>query len=106
MKHVFIWLIRFYQKHLSGRKPQPTCRFRPCCSSYALEAFQKRGFFVGFLLMWMRIFRCQPFCAGGYDPVPEKGLRNPKKLPLPMTKYYYPEEYGLVDVSDLEEDSQ
>jgi putative membrane protein insertion efficiency factor len=106
MKHVFIWLIRFYQKHLSGRKAQPTCRFRPCCSSYALEAFQKRGFFVGFLLMWMRIFRCQPFCAGGYDPVPEKGLRNPKKLPLPMTKYYYPEEYGLVDVSDLEEDSQ
>jgi putative membrane protein insertion efficiency factor len=106
MKHVFIRLIRFYQKHLSGRKAHPTCRFRPTCSSYALEAFQKRGFFVGFLLMWMRIFRCQPFCAGGYDPVPEKGLRNPKKLPLPMTKYYYPEEYGLVDVSDLEEDSQ
>ena len=78
MKHVFIWLIRFYQKHLSGRKPQPTCRFRPTCSSYAIQAFQKRGFFVGFLLMWMRIFRCHPFCAGGYDPVPEKGLRNPK----------------------------
>ena len=106
MKHVFIWLIRFYQKHLSGRKPQPTCRFRPTCSSYAIQAFQKRGFFVGFLLMWMRIFRCHPFCAGGYDPVPEKGLRNPKKLPLPMTKYYYPEEYGLVDVSDLEEEAQ
>lgn len=96
MKHLFIWLIRFYQKHLSDLKSQPTCRFRPTCSTYALQAFEKRGFFVGFLLMCMRILRCQPFCAGGYDPVPERGLRNPKYTALPMTKYYYPEEYGLI----------
>lgn len=106
MKHVFIWLIRFYRKHLSGLKSQPTCRFTPTCSSYALQAFEKRGFFVGFLLMWMRIFRCQPFCAGGYDPVPERGLRNPKKPPMPMTKYYYPEEYGLVCEEDSEESKE
>ena len=102
MKHLFIWLIRFYQKYLSDLKGQPTCRFTPTCSTYALQAFEKRGFFVGFLLMWMRIFRCQPFCAGGYDPVPERGLRHPKKRPLPMTKYYYPEEYGLID-SDFDD---
>ncbi|MBE6589995.1 MAG: membrane protein insertion efficiency factor YidD [Ruminococcaceae bacterium] len=95
MKHLFIWLIRFYRRYLSGLKRQPCCRFTPTCSEYALLAFQKRGFFVGFLLMWMRIFRCQPFCAGGYDPVPERGLRNPRYAAFPITKYYYPEEYGL-----------
>ena len=108
MRRAFIRLIRFYQKHLSGLKGQPTCRFRPTCSAYAIQAFEKRGFFVGFLLMCMRILRCQPFCAGGYDPVPERGLRNPKRQPIPLTKYYYPEEYGLVDTVEeepLEEDS-
>lgn len=83
MKWPFIWLIRFYQKFISPLKRQPTCRFEPCCSSYALEAFRKRGFFIGFALTVYRIFRCQPLCPGGYDPVPERGfpLRR-KKLRL------------------------
>ena len=36
----------------------------------------KRGFFIGFILTFWRILRCNPFSKGGYDPVPEKGLRN------------------------------
>ena len=95
MKYLCIWLIRFYQKFLSPLKGRPTCRFTPTCSAYALEAFAKRGFFVGLLLTVWRIFRCQPFCVGGWDPVPQKGLRNPKYRAYPMTKYFYPEEYGL-----------
>lgn len=74
MKHVMIWLIRLYKKYISPLKP-PCCRFTPTCSAYAIEAFQKRGFFAGFILMTWRILRCNPFGRGGYDPVPEKGFR-------------------------------
>lgn len=78
MKYICIWLIRFYQKVLSPLKRNPTCRFTPTCSAYAIEAFQKRGFFVGLGLTVWRILRCNPFCAGGYDPVPEKRPRKGK----------------------------
>ncbi len=71
MKHVMIWLVGLYRKYISPLKP-PCCRFTPTCSAYAIEAFQKRGFFVGFALTVWRILRCNPFSKGGYDPVPEK----------------------------------
>ena len=74
MKYVMIWLIRFYKKFISPLKP-PCCRFTPTCSAYAIEAFQKRGFFAGFILMTWRILRCNPFGRGGYDPVPDKGFK-------------------------------
>lgn len=95
MKWLFIRLIRLYQRYLSPLKKRATCRFYPTCSSYAIEALQKRGFFVGSLLALIRIFKCQPFGPCGWDPVPERGLRNPRYKATPMTKYYYPEEYGL-----------
>ena len=74
MKHVMIWLIGLYRKFISPIKP-PCCRFTPTCSAYAIEAFQKRGFFVGFALTVWRILRCNPFSKGGYDPVPERKAR-------------------------------
>ena len=72
MKHVCIWLIKIYRKAISPLKP-PCCRFYPTCSAYAVEAFQKRGFFVGLALSVWRILRCNPFCRPGFDPVPERG---------------------------------
>ncbi len=77
MKHLMIWLINLYRKYISPIKP-PCCRFTPTCSAYAIEAFTKRGFFVGLILTVGRILRCNPFCKGGYDPVPLKGFRNKK----------------------------
>ena len=79
MKYVMIWLVRLYRKIISPLKP-PCCRFTPTCSAYAIEAFTKRGFFVGLILTIGRILRCNPLFKGGYDPVPEKGLRNPKNI--------------------------
>ena len=64
-----IALIRLYQRTLSRVLPS-TCRFRPSCSQYAVEAFQRHGFFRGFWLMLARLARCHPFHPGGDDPVP------------------------------------
>lgn len=84
MKRLMIALIRFYQKHISGLKKHPTCRFYPTCSSYAIEAFEKRGFFAGFALMAWRIMRCSPMSPCGFDPVPKKGF---KTMPARFSKY-------------------
>ncbi len=69
IKKLFIKLIRFYQKHISPRKA-PCCRFYPTCSAYAIEAIEKYGALKGSALAIYRILRCNPFCKGGYDPVP------------------------------------
>ena len=87
MKHVCIRLIRFYQKVLSPMKRRPTCRFTPTCSAYAIEAFQKRGFFVGFGLTVWRILRCNPFGKWGYDPVPEKKSKEERTQHKKIPKY-------------------
>ena len=48
------------------------CSFRPTCSQYAIEAIRVHGPFKGFYLAVFRILRCNPFCKGGYDPVPPR----------------------------------
>ncbi|MBO4401548.1 MAG: membrane protein insertion efficiency factor YidD [Selenomonadaceae bacterium] len=69
MTKFLIAAIRFYQLWLSPLKP-PTCRFYPTCSAYAIEAIQKHGWKRGSILAVKRILRCNPFCKGGFDPVP------------------------------------
>ncbi|MBR1737541.1 MAG: membrane protein insertion efficiency factor YidD [Firmicutes bacterium] len=69
MKYVCMMIIKFYRNFLSPLKP-PCCRFYPTCSQYAFEAYEKYGFFKGTYLTVWRILRCNPFCKGGYDPVP------------------------------------
>ena len=62
-------LIRVYQWVISPLLG-PRCRFTPTCSEYAMEALQKHGAWKGSLLAIWRVLRCNPFCKGGYDPVP------------------------------------
>lgn len=69
MKTILVGLIRLYQRYISAYTP-PVCRFQPTCSSYTLEAIQTHGAIRGVGLGTWRILRCQPFSAGGYDPVP------------------------------------
>ena len=70
MKRIFIGLIKFYRKYISGMKMAPTCKYIPTCSEYGIEAIEKYGAFKGGLLTIWRILRCNPFSKGGYDPVP------------------------------------
>ena len=72
MKYVCIFLIDLYRKFVSPLKKKSTCRFYPTCSCYAVDAYKKHGFFGGSYLTFLRILRCNPFCEGGIDYVPEK----------------------------------
>lgn len=69
LKKVFLLLIRFYREAISPMSG-PHCRFYPTCSQYAYEAITKYGPYKGGWLAFKRICRCNPFCDGGYDPVP------------------------------------
>lgn len=71
MRSLALGLIWLYQKLLSPLLP-PACRFTPSCSEYARQAVLAHGAFKGSLLAIWRVLRCQPFCAGGYDPVPTR----------------------------------
>ena len=72
-------MIRFYQKYISPAT-QPTCRYHPSCSSYALEAVDKHGALKGGIMSSARILRCNPFVKGGVDQVPDYFTlrRNPE----------------------------
>jgi putative membrane protein insertion efficiency factor len=69
LARAMIAAIRFYRKGISPLKP-PVCRFHPTCSAYGLEAIEKYGAARGGWLLVKRLARCQPFCKGGFDPVP------------------------------------
>ena len=72
MKQLFLFLIRFYRRHISPH-PAPCCRFQPTCSEYALQAISKYGAWKGGWLALRRICCCHPFYHGKrgiYDPVP------------------------------------
>lgn len=70
MKRLLLWLIAAYKRHLSPHLP-PACRFEPTCSVYAATAIQRYGAWKGGRMALWRLLRCNPFCKGGYDPVPE-----------------------------------
>lgn len=86
MKKLALKAIRLYQLLISPFLPR-CCRFYPSCSQYTYQAIARFGLLRGGLLGLWRLLRCQPFSAGGYDPLPQKfpwfkNVRRPKGVPL------------------------
>ncbi len=71
IKKIFILPIKFYQKFISPLLGN-NCRFYPTCSNYMIQAIEVHGVVKGLWLGIKRILRCNPWSAGGYDPVPPK----------------------------------
>ena len=72
MKKFMLACIRFYRRPISPNT-QPSCRFMPTCSQYAMEDIEKYGALKGGWMALRRICCCHPFYHGKrgiYDPVP------------------------------------
>ena len=59
--------VRGYQWLIRPLLP-PMCRFTPGCSEYMILSVRKHGPIRGGCRGVWRICRCNPWCAGGYDP--------------------------------------
>jgi putative membrane protein insertion efficiency factor len=70
-RRVLITLVRAYRLLLSPWLGN-ACRFEPTCSVYALQALERHGALAGSYLAAHRVLRCNPWCAGGCDPVPTR----------------------------------
>ncbi|HET9774998.1 MAG TPA: membrane protein insertion efficiency factor YidD [Gemmatimonadaceae bacterium] len=68
-RQLLILAVRGYQVSLSPLLPA-ACRYHPSCSNYAIDALARHGALKGSWLAARRILRCNPFSAGGFDPVP------------------------------------
>lgn len=74
MKQLLISGVKAYRLLLSPWLGS-SCRFEPTCSAYALQALEQHGALAGSYLTVKRLGRCQPWCAGGCDPVPAEKPR-------------------------------
>lgn len=70
MNSLALAAIRWYQRAISPALGAQ-CRYEPTCSRYTYEAIERFGVGRGVLMGARRLLRCQPWHAGGYDPVPE-----------------------------------
>ena len=74
MKALLIGFVQGYRLLLSPWLGSG-CRFEPTCSAYSLAALQAHGAGAGSYLTLKRLVRCQPWCSGGHDPVPQEKPR-------------------------------
>ena len=89
---LLIGAVRAYRLLLSPWLGQ-SCRFTPSCSAYAIQALDRHGAVVGAGLAGWRILRCNPWCHGGCDEVPDnrpwdraKASPSPRPTAGPFTR--------------------
>jgi len=85
MRRLLMALVRGYRLLLSPWLGS-ACRFEPTCSVYALQALERHGAGWGSYLTASRLLRCQPWCAGGHDPVPPQTPRLFTRFTSPSSK--------------------
>lgn len=85
MRRLLMALVRGYRLLLSPWLGS-ACRFVPTCSVYALQALERHGAGWGSYLTASRLLRCQPWCAGGHDPVPPQTPRLFTRFTSPSSK--------------------
>ena len=80
MKYLLMGLIRLYQIVLSPMVNWrgPVCRYEPSCSHYGYEAVKVHGAVKGGGMAAWRVLRCNPWSAGGYDPVKPRRPKGEK----------------------------
>jgi hypothetical protein len=99
-RRVLITLLRGYRLLLSPSLGNQ-CRFAPTCSVYGIEALRRHGALAGSYLTVARVLRCQPWCAGGCDPVPHERPRLFSRL-LPGATQVSPDEPAGAPPSTLQ----
>lgn len=70
--------IALYRRVISPALPR-RCRYEPTCSAYAADAIERYGILRGLVLAAWRVLRCNPFSAGGLDPVDAQRLFSPPR---------------------------
>lgn len=80
MKYLLMGLIRLYQIVLSPvvNWRGPVCKYEPSCSHYGYEAVKVHGAVKGGGMTVWRVLRCNPWSAGGYDPVKPRQPKGEK----------------------------
>lgn len=69
--------VRLYRRVLSPALPR-RCKYEPTCSAYAEQAIERYGILRGLVLAGWRLLRCNPFSHGGFDPVDDQRLFQPR----------------------------
>jgi putative membrane protein insertion efficiency factor len=69
----FLLILAVYRRLISPLLPR-RCRYEPTCSAYAEQAIRELGPIRGAIVASWRLLRCNPWSAGGLDPLAERTL--------------------------------